>query len=175
MTQKPPPLRVTMANAVVGKVGNNGAGTNGAIFGQAPKKKIKFANSGIPGCRSLDGKPICTKKNFISADECERLMAHAMSPAAVWATDMPKDHQWYNRIIHLQKMPPDIRALMIQIRKRAAAAIKAEYGITEMSMPIICSSCAGQWAANKPRTPMPRSLMAHPIYSPGAPLPRSYI
>lgn len=81
--------------------------------------------------RSLKGKPIGIRENFITEQERKQLLFYAKSPDAAWETYLPPDDVWYGRMINPRSMPPKILKLMAKIRKRAAKTIKADYAITE--------------------------------------------
>ncbi|MFM5932265.1 MAG: 2OG-Fe(II) oxygenase [Novosphingobium sp.] len=81
--------------------------------------------------RSLVGKPIGLRENFITDAECKQLLFYAKSASAGWETYLPPSDVWYERMINPRSMPPKVLKLMGKIRKRAARAIIEDYGITE--------------------------------------------
>lgn len=79
--------------------------------------------------RSLVGKLIGIRENFITERERKQLLYYLKSPNAGWETYLPPSDVWYDRMINPRSMPPKILKLAGAIRKRAAKAIKADYGI----------------------------------------------
>ncbi len=82
------------------------------------------------GARSLVGKPIGIKHDFITEEERRELLRFAKAPKTEWEKYLPPSDVWYNRMINPRGMRPRVLTLMEQIRKRAAAAIREDYAIT---------------------------------------------
>ncbi|MBD3729473.1 MAG: 2OG-Fe(II) oxygenase [Sphingomonadales bacterium] len=81
--------------------------------------------------RTLNGKPVRTVEDFLTEEERQTLLKFASGRKAPWELYLPPGNVWRGRMINPRSQPPQILALMEQIRQRTVRHIMADYGIMD--------------------------------------------